>query len=725
MIGLIFAMALASTQSPASSISGLVTDVTGAPLAGAIVTVITDTRHDTTRTQADGSFSISVPDQGTITIRADAPGFAPADRAVTLPTGPIRMELRPEGLSERITVSGEPHAPRLSLDTSATTMDAAAIASAPALRLDDQLRMVPGFSLFRRTTSAVANPTTQGVTLRGLSASGASRTIVLADDVPLNDPFGGWVYWDRVPMASLERVDVARGASGDLHGNDALGGVIRLTSRTKRGAEGWFDGGSLGTARGSGYGGASRGSWFAGAAAERGTTDGFIVIAPEARGPIDIPANSESTSSDAWVGGGSGPVQGTIRGGYFNENRNNGTPATINATISRWGAGSAHGFVGGGIWEARGDASWTNYRQTFSAVTTTNGVRTGERLTNLQWVGSRGVDFGADWVKQTSHAQLLVAVTSKQMRANLDEASIAVTGVQSAITRTPPDQDGEGVVLQGRIDLGTRMTLDAGARAEHWRLERADTGAGHSYNFFSPRIGVSFEVTTDQTLRVAWLTGFRTPTMNELYRSFRVGSTNTLANDALTPETSWGPEVSYTIRRDRWTGRAIVYYTELNGAIYNKTLTSTPTAITRQRANGDARTLGSELELEWRAFRDVAFTTSWALNNATATFGELDGKRIPQVPRAAGSVGVRGTYRRFTGTATVRFIGAQFDDDVNAFKLESGTLADGRVAWRLARWIDVFAAIENAFDQEIDTGKTPIRTIGAPRLARAGISLRY
>jgi len=725
MIGLIFAMALASTQSPASSISGLVTDVTGAPLAGAIVTVITDTRHDTTRTQADGSFSISVPDQGTITIRADAPGFAPADRAVTLPTGPIRMELRPEGLSERITVSGEPHAPRLSLDTSATTMDAAAIASAPALRLDDQLRMVPGFSLFRRTTSAVANPTTQGVTLRGLSASGASRTIVLADDVPLNDPFGGWVYWDRVPMASLERVDVARGASGDLHGNDALGGVIRLTSRTKRGAEGWFDGGSLGTARGSGYGGASRGSWFAGAAAERGTTDGFIVIAPEARGPIDIPANSESTSSDAWVGGGSGPVQGTIRGGYFNENRNNGTPATINATISRWGAGSAHGFVGGGIWEARGDASWTNYRQTFSAVTTTNGVLTGERLTNLQWVGSRGVDFGADWVKQTSHAQLLVAVTSKQMRANLDEASIAVTGVQSAITRTPPDQDGEGVVLQGRIDLGTRMTLDAGARAEHWRLERADTGAGHSYNFFSPRIGVSFEVTTDQTLRVAWLTGFRTPTMNELYRSFRVGSTNTLANDALTPETSWGPEVSYTIRRDRWTGRAIVYYTELNGAIYNKTLTSTPTAITRQRANGDARTLGSELELEWRAFRDVAFTTSWALNNATATFGELDGKRIPQVPRAAGSVGVRGTYRRFTGTATVRFIGAQFDDDVNAFKLESGTLADGRVAWRLARWIDVFAAIENAFDQEIDTGKTPIRTIGAPRLARAGISLRY
>jgi outer membrane receptor protein involved in Fe transport len=311
------------------------------------------------------------------------------------------------------------------------------------------------------------------------------------------------------------------------------------------------------------------------------------------------------------------------------------------------------------------------------------------------------------------------------MRANLDEASFSTTGVESAITRTPPDQMGEGVVLQGRVDLRSRVTLDGGARAEHWRLERADTGAGHSYNFFSPRIGASFEIAADQTLRVAWLTGFRTPTMNELYRSFRVGNTNTLANDSLTPETSWGPEVGYTMRREKWTGRALVYYTELNGAIYNKTLTSTPTAITRQRSNGDARTLGSELELEWRAFREVTFTTSWALNNAKTTFGELDGKRIPQVPRAAGSAGVRGAFGRFTGAGTIRYIGAQFDDDQNAFELAPGTLVDGRMSWRLTRGIDAFAAIENAFDQEIDTGKTPIRTIGAPRVARAGITLRY
>src|SRR5205814_2772989 len=133
---------------------------------------------------------------------------------------------------------------RLAIDSSVTSIDRSTIEQTPALRLDDQLKAVPGFSLFRRTTSAVANPTTQGVTLRGLSASGASRTLVMADDVPLNDPFGAWVYWNRVPTPALQRVDVVRGASGDIHGNYALAGVIRLTTRTAQGGEGWFEGGT-------------------------------------------------------------------------------------------------------------------------------------------------------------------------------------------------------------------------------------------------------------------------------------------------------------------------------------------------------------------------------------------------------------------------------------------------------------------------------------------------
>src|SRR5688500_11549964 len=119
-------------------------------------------------------------------------------------------------LTETMTVTAA--APSIGAPAAVTTLNRADFESSPAATLDDALRAVPGFSLFRRSSSRVANPTTQGVTLRGLAASGASRALVLADDVPLNDPVGGWVYWNRIPSAAMQEASVSRGAAGDTHG---------------------------------------------------------------------------------------------------------------------------------------------------------------------------------------------------------------------------------------------------------------------------------------------------------------------------------------------------------------------------------------------------------------------------------------------------------------------------------------------------------------------------
>jgi outer membrane receptor protein involved in Fe transport len=100
----------------------------------------------------------------------------------------------------------------------------------PGVELDDRLRQVPGFSLFRRSSSLVANPTTQGVSLRATGSSGASRTLVLWDGILINDPFGGWVYWDRIDPNYIADVQIDRGASTSLFGDRALGGTITLLS---------------------------------------------------------------------------------------------------------------------------------------------------------------------------------------------------------------------------------------------------------------------------------------------------------------------------------------------------------------------------------------------------------------------------------------------------------------------------------------------------------------
>src|SRR6185436_714204 len=104
------------------------------------------------------------------------------------------------------------------------------IRQSPAVLADDVLRRLPSFSLFRRTSSLAAHPTTQGVSLRGIGPSGVSRTLVLLDGVPFNDPFGGWVYWSRIPLEQAERIEVVDGTGSSLYGNYALGGVINIVS---------------------------------------------------------------------------------------------------------------------------------------------------------------------------------------------------------------------------------------------------------------------------------------------------------------------------------------------------------------------------------------------------------------------------------------------------------------------------------------------------------------
>jgi vitamin B12 transporter len=96
-------------------------------------------------------------------------------------------------------------------------------------RLDAALTSDPSFSLYRRTSSLGANPTTQGVSLRGVAGSGASRALVTLDGVPQNDPFGGWVIWTALPPETLGGATIVRGAGAGRYGAGALTGVVDLT----------------------------------------------------------------------------------------------------------------------------------------------------------------------------------------------------------------------------------------------------------------------------------------------------------------------------------------------------------------------------------------------------------------------------------------------------------------------------------------------------------------
>src|SRR5205814_7031859 len=196
--------------------------------------------------------------------------------------------LLPEAVSGSVTVTRtesrieETAASVVALDRSALDVTAAAT-------LDDRLRQVPGFALFRRTGSRTANPTSQGVSLRGVGASGASRALVLDDGIPLNDAFGGWVYWGRVPRAALDRVEVLRGGASDLYGSSAMGGVVQFIRRDS-GVSFDVSAGSQRTGTSSLFAAHRSGAWRGNVAADVLRTDGYVLVPEEQRGLIDTNA---------------------------------------------------------------------------------------------------------------------------------------------------------------------------------------------------------------------------------------------------------------------------------------------------------------------------------------------------------------------------------------------------------------------------------------------------
>jgi outer membrane receptor protein involved in Fe transport len=718
------AVSVEAGQSP--RIAGVVLDTAGAPVAGASVSG----SGASTTTADDGSFVLANLPTGPVTVVVSAPGFAAASQLFGGATETARVVLYSVRFADSIVVTPSRGAARVSTPAATTVVNSADLLMSAAGSLDDALRSTPGFSLFRRSSSRVANPTTQGVTLRGVSGSGASRTMVLADGTPLNDPFGSWVYWNRIPQTSIERVEVLRGATGDLYGADALGGVVQVLTfapnRTQARAS--LDGGSLGTARFSGFGSTQYRQWHVEGAGEWLRTDGYVVIAEDERGPKDTAADSDYGSGFVGAGYDQGTWHGKARVSFYSEDRNNGTAVQVNSTDWTQVSAEAGGGVGSGVWLARGAGGSQDYYQTFSAVFGSGGVnRAAERLTTEQTTNSDFFNMSAQWAGRWTDLDLLAGIEGKRTDSTLEQFAYLVGGAVIGPTLLGGVETASAVF--GRMSLAPRddLTVVLGARGDFWDSTPLDaTQAPHSANFLSPRASLAWQFSETMSFQTSAYRAYRTPTLNELHRGFRVGNIVTNANPLLEPERLTGIEGGVLVTIPRGSVRVAAFTNQLSDAVANVTLSVTPSLITRQRQNTDSvRASGIEIEADVRPAPRWALGLLLAVTRSTFSTApsqpEIEGNRIPQVPtfQVGGSI----TYvdpRGFTGALQARALGSQFDDDLNDFELDGFGVIDLTANQELRRGVNVFLAVENLFDKEYDVASSP-RSIGWPRTARIGV----
>jgi outer membrane receptor protein involved in Fe transport len=663
---------------------------------------------------------------------------------------PVEIVLVPEAIIDRVTVTATRTQTRLS-DGAATTVVITAddLANTSALTVDDALRQVPGFSLFRRSGSRTANPTTQGVSLRGVGASGASRALVLHDGVPLTDPFGGWIYWGRVPRESIEQIEVVRGGESHLYGTDALGGVINFIPRNTEPATLSLEAsyGNQTTPSTSLFAAGSKGNWSGALSAQVFHTDGYVLVDEDQRGRVDTAAGAEHSTIDLYV---SRQVRESgrlfARGSVFGEARENGTPVQQNRThIRQLAAGLEHSNSSVGSVAIRFYGGAQVFDQDFSAIAAD---RNSETITRSQRVPAQQFGLTSQWSRSLGSRHTLVAgVEAREVRGASNEL-VFVSGSLSSAVGAGGRERTFGIYGEDVIRLSPRWLATIGTRVDRWRnydalstsRPLAQPGPVAVTEFgertesaFSPHLSLTHRLTDNVSLQASGYRAFRAPTLNELYRSFRVGNIFTLANADLRAERLTGAEAGATLiaLNRRLTLRGNYFWSETTRPVANVTLAVAPALITRQRQNlGRTGSQGVDIDVSAQIGPRLLFTGGYEFVDASViefpANRTLEGLRIPQVPRHQLTFQARySSPSRLSVGIQGRVVGTQFDDDQNQFALDRFFTLDALVSHPVARGVDLFAAFENLFDQDYAIGRTPVRTAGPPFLARFGIRLHF
>jgi outer membrane receptor protein involved in Fe transport len=606
--------------------------------------------------------------------------------------------------------------------------------------LDDVVRQTVGFSLFRRSNSRNANPTTQGASFRGVGSSGASRSLVLFDDVPLNDGFGGWILWNRVPSIAVERIEVLRGGASGLYGNQALSGIINVIPRKSADKlifSGEIFGGSQKTASGSGFLGFKAKDWNFDTVGSIFQTRGYVAVEPIARGIVDSFSGSKNSNLSLRISRNI-PVLGSVflKPSYFGEVRSNGTGLQTNRTHLRQ-------FILGGRSEDKPNRNFKYnwllfggtqvYDQVFSAV---SADRNSESITRLQRVPSQTLGASGSVNGSIGNHTLLAGFDFKDVRGSSNE-SIYSSGAVSSLVGAGGRETTYGFYVQDFVRI-QKLIIAANLRFDIRENDKALSStrsllsgqttttafAPRRRTAVSPQISALYNFNNEFAMFGSVSKSFRAPSLNELYRAFRVGNVLTLANDRLEAEEALNYELGLSYASRSFNVRANVFRSDISSPVSNITISQTPSLITRQRQNvGKTQSTGFEIEQESR-FRRLTVSLGYLFADSTVKEFEANplllNKRVPQTARHQFTIQTRFTAEKWTISLQARASGNTFDDDLNLFELEPYMQADVYADRSLGENVKFFVGLENIFNSRYSIAKTPIRTVSQPFTIRAG-----
>lgn len=438
-----------------------------------------------------------------------------------------------------------------------------------ANNLADVLRDVVGIQFSKSGSLSSGSP----LRIRG---SEADHVLILIDGKRLSmDPsFQNTRELERIRMDDVERVELVKGPASALYGSSAMGGVINIITRrpTTDTTEVYInhkssDASSLQTNMGVYLQGAKRGnfSWTLAAARNYTSNLSFAPGQQEYPSGTEVPINFKGI----WEFDADNSLQLDLR--YIKEHTEYDlyyknplyTPYYMENDITRWDYGLEYkGKSEEANWQLRWYRSnWEkdqdSYRKgsrvwyDFDLIKSNQDVFEGQLTRSLseRHLVSLGGMFTREWIESTR--LLTGGVNGTGADSEHDIERNGVTKIAGKKNR-----DNYALYLQDEWKINNKWLLIPAVRVEEYEDFSAEV---------TPRLGITYFVKPGLRLKANVATGYRAPTLLELYRY--TTPTGMRGNPKLQPETSVSAELSVEKDWQRHSAKLAIYRNEVEDLI--------------------------------------------------------------------------------------------------------------------------------------------------------------